>query len=157
MDYVCHMVENQRSIGSERPQVILECWLIERERGSTSTSTFRLDFDIFTLASPSTVGLCSGTDYIQASEFFLYLYFFCICIFSVFVFFLYLYLYFSHLNTISRHSLHPQGINAKIDTNRVVYDSDASTRFEFEVMLVFCMYIFSLTTSLTRLNLNIYF
>ena len=38
--------------------------------------------------------------------------------------------------------MHPQGINAKIDTNRVVYDSDASTRFEFEVMLVFCMYMF---------------
>ena len=29
----------------------------------------RLDFDIFTLANPSTEGLCSGTDYIQVLVF----------------------------------------------------------------------------------------
>ena len=34
----------------------------------------RLDFDIFTLANPSTEGLCSGTDYIQVLVFVISIY-----------------------------------------------------------------------------------
>merc|ERR1711994_486808 len=57
-------------------------WTVPKIR--SDVCHIRLDFDIFTLANPSTEGLCSETDYIQ-------------------------------------------GFNAKIDTNRVVYDSTTST------------------------------
>ena len=105
----------------------------------------RLDFDAFTLANPSIEGRCSGTDYIQVSVF---------VFASVFLsVFLLVRLYSSTtIYQINKHIFNwqqlfkdefiwifldlcdnnsrptAQGFNAKIDTNRVVYDSVTKTR-----------------------------